>query len=220
MAIIARRAAARDSPGSGDVRWPRMPRVTGDQRRALERYLDELELWNRRLSLTTVPRADAWERHVAESLHLLRAAGLGSASRCADLGSGGGIPGVVVAVMRPDLSVTLIEADRRKAGFLVHVAGLLDLANVSVADRRAEELASDPAHHERYDAVLSRAAAPPLALCALAAPLLRPGGTLWALVAEADADAAVGALATRALLHATHPARGVLAVRKRAERSV
>lgn len=189
--------------------------LTPDQRRAIDRYLDELDLWNRRLNLTTVPRDQAWERHIEESTRLLLIADLASGSRCADLGSGGGIPGVVVAIVRPDVAVTLIEADRRKAGFLVHVCGLLELDNVTVAARRAEEMAADPAHREMYDTVLSRAAAPPLQLCALAMPLLRPGGTLWALVSDNDAEAAMTALAADQAVTAAHAARGTLAVYKR-----
>ena len=118
-------------------------------------------------------------------------------------------------MLRPDVAITLVEADRRKAGFLVHVAGLLDLRQVTVAARRAEEMGTDPAHRETYDALLSRAAAPPLQLCALALPLLRPGGTLWALVSDADADAAVTALAPDEAVTAAHAARGILAVHKR-----
>ncbi|HSP65113.1 MAG TPA: 16S rRNA (guanine(527)-N(7))-methyltransferase RsmG [Candidatus Deferrimicrobium sp.] len=185
-----------------------------DQRRALDRYLDELDLWNRRLNLTTVPREQAWTRHVEESVRLLTLVHPANASRCADLGSGGGIPGVVVAVVRPDVAVTLIEADRRKAGFLVHVCGLLELDNVTVAARRAEELAGDPDHRDAYDAVVSRAAAPALQLSALALPLLRPGASLWALVSDGDAEAAVAALAGDPSLTAAHVAPGVLAVRK------
>ena len=192
-----------------------VPHPSPDQRRAIDRFLDELDLWNRRLNLTTVPRDQAWERHIEESTRLLALADLASGSRCADLGSGGGIPGVVVAIVRPDVAVTLIEADRRKAGFLVHVCGLLELVNVTVAARRAEEMAGDPAHREMYDAVLSRAAAPPLQLCALAMPLLRPGGFLWALVSDNDAEAAVAALAADQSVTAAHAARGTLAVYKR-----
>jgi 16S rRNA (guanine527-N7)-methyltransferase len=192
----------------------KVPDPTPDQCRAIDRHLDELDLWNRRLNLTAVPRDQAWDRHVVESLDLLEAADLDEGARCADLGSGGGIPGIIVAVVRPDLSMTLIEADRRKAGFLVHVCGLLDLANVIVAARRAEELAADPAHHESYDSVLSRAAAPPPLLCALAMPLLRVGGSLWALVAPADASAATSALAEDSTVWARQPSPGILAVQK------
>ncbi|MDQ2961242.1 MAG: 16S rRNA (guanine(527)-N(7))-methyltransferase RsmG, partial [Candidatus Dormibacteraeota bacterium] len=151
-------------------------------RRLLLSYLEELHTWNQRLNLTAVPAADGWERHVTETVVLLARAGIPAGARCVDIGSGGGIPGVVIAVLRPDLAVTLVEADRRKAGFLVHVSGLLDLANVTVLSRRAEELGHDPAHREGYDAAVSRAAAPPPLLCELALPLLKVGGTLWALV--------------------------------------
>jgi len=186
------------------------------QRALLERHLDELDRWTRRLNLTSVPRDRAWDRHVGETVALLDAAALAEGSRCADLGSGGGIPGVVVAVLRPDVSMTLVESDRRKAGFLVHVCGLLELANVSVAARRAEELGADPVHHEAYDVVLSRAAAPPPLLWRLSAPLLRPGGTLWALVSDADAQSTVAALDRVTGVKAWSPAVGILAVRREA----
>jgi 16S rRNA (guanine527-N7)-methyltransferase len=191
-----------------------VPHPIPAQRRAIDRYLDELDLWNRRLNLTTVRRDQAWQRHVEESLRLLEVADLARGSRCADLGSGAGIPGVVVAIVRPDVTVTLIEADRRKAGFLVHVCGLLELDNATVAPRRAEDMAADPAEAGTFDAVLSRAAAPPLQLCALALPLLRPGGTLWALVSDSDAEAAANALTADQSVTAAHAALGTLAVRK------
>jgi 16S rRNA (guanine527-N7)-methyltransferase len=187
---------------------------TPAQRRLLERHLDELYRWNRRLSLTTVPREGAWDRHVGEALALLDTAALGPDRLCADLGSGGGIPGVTVAILRPDLSLTLIESDRRKAGFLVHVCGLLELDNVTVAARRAEEMGRDPLHSDAYDAVLSRAAAPPPLLWTLSMPLLRAGGALWALVSDADAIAAVTAFSGDSGAHAERPAPGMLSVRK------
>jgi 16S rRNA (guanine527-N7)-methyltransferase len=163
---------------------------SAQQRRLLERHLDELETWNRRLNLTAVPRDHAWQRHVEESLAVLEAMTPAAGWRVVDIGAGGGIPGLVVAVMRPDLAVTLVEADRRKAGFLVHVAGLLDLDNVTIAARRAEEMGRDPEHRARYDAVVSRAAAPPPLLVELAMPLMRAGASLWALVSDAPAAAA------------------------------
>jgi 16S rRNA (guanine527-N7)-methyltransferase len=163
---------------------------SAQQRRLLERHLDELETWNRRLNLTAVPRDHAWERHVEESLAVLEAMTPAAGWRVVDIGAGGGIPGLVVAVMRPDLAVTLVEADRRKAGFLVHVAGLLDLDNVTIAARRAEEMGRDPEHRARYDAVVSRAAAPPPLLVELAMPMMRVGASLWALVSDAPAAAA------------------------------
>lgn len=161
--------------------------MTPVQHDLLERYLDELSLWTRRVNLTTVPREQAWDRHVGETLALLDAAGWPEHARAVDIGSGGGVPGIVVAVLRPDLDLTLVESDRRKAGFLTHVCGLLGLGQVTVAAARAEALARDPAHAGTYDIAMSRACAPPPQLVALAMPLLRPGGTLWAMVRDAGA---------------------------------
>jgi 16S rRNA (guanine527-N7)-methyltransferase len=187
---------------------------TDEQRELLDRHLDELDRWNRRLNLTTVPRDRAWDRHVLETLTLLDRARLPTGCRCADLGSGGGVPGLVIAIVRPDVSMTLVESDRRKVGFLVHVCGLLDLANVTVVAQRAEEMARDPLHQQAYDAVVSRAMAPPPLLWTLAKPLLRVGGTLWALVSDADAVAAVTSLSGDDGARAKRAAAGVLAVTK------
>lgn len=194
------------------------PSPTPAQRRLLEGYLDELEAWNRRLNLTTVGRAEAWQRHVEESLLLLERAAVAPSARCIDIGSGGGIPGVVIAVVRPDLEVTLLESDRRKAGFLVHVCGLLGLRAVTVVARRAEEIGHDPDHRERHDVAVSRAAAPPARLCELALPLLRSGGELWALVGEAASSPETVAAVTAAAAASGGTVRpsttGLLTVRK------
>ncbi|MBV8444933.1 MAG: class I SAM-dependent methyltransferase, partial [Candidatus Dormibacteraeota bacterium] len=82
-----------------------------------------------------------------------------------------------------------IEADRRKAGFLTHVCGLFGLAGVTVDPRRAEVAGHDPALREHFDLAVSRAAAPPPLLCELSLPLVKAGGGLWALVADAGAAA-------------------------------
>ena len=83
----------------------------------------------------------------------------------------------MIAILRPDLSVTLIESDRRKSGFLIHVAGLLGLSGVTVEALRAEDAGHRDGMRERFDLATSRATAPPPVLCELALPLLRVGGT-------------------------------------------
>ena len=181
---------------------------TPTQRVLLERYLDELATWTQRINLTAVPREQAWSRHVDESVVLINAGQWPVGARVADIGSGGGIPGVVVAVLRPDLRVTLVESDRRKAAFLTHVCGLLALTHVDVASRRAQEMATDPAHREGYDVAISRACAPPAELVPLVLPLLRRGGSLWALVR--DAGAAVAAASPVRGAHVAVAAPGVM----------
>ncbi|HZS13552.1 MAG TPA: 16S rRNA (guanine(527)-N(7))-methyltransferase RsmG [Candidatus Dormibacteraeota bacterium] len=151
----------------------------------LRAYLDELDRWNVRINLTAVPREHAWDRHVAEVLPLLDAVAPPPAARVIDVGAGGGVPGVPMAILRPDLRVTLLDSDRRKAAFLTHVAGALQLANVEVLDARAEDAAHRQDLRERFDVAVSRALAPPPVMCELLLPFVRVGGVAATLVGDA-----------------------------------
>lgn len=167
--------------------------ITDSRRALLEAYLEEAYRWNVRVNLTTVSRGSAWERHVLESRRLLDAVRTPAGAAVVDVGSGMGVPGIPLAVLRPDLGVTLLEADARKAGFLIHVSGLLGLTNVRVVPRRAELTGQSPASRESFDLAVSRGAAPMAVLCELALPLLRVGGTLAALVSEFPSECAAAA---------------------------
>jgi 16S rRNA (guanine527-N7)-methyltransferase len=164
----------------------------------LRRYLDELYRWNQRINLTSIPREEAESRHLAEARRLLVHAAPAPGARVVDIGAGGGVPGLVMAILRPDLRVTLIESDRRKAGFLLQAAAVCECPQVRVDPRRAEEVGHDPAHREAYDLAVSRATASAPVLCELALPLLHAGGRLVALVADAEADAGIAAAAASA----------------------
>lgn len=108
----------------------------------LEAYANLLAKWNRRINLVAPNSlAQAWTRHFADSAQIERLAAP-SVTRWADLGSGGGFPGLVVAVIaleiRPDLHVTCIESDQRKAAFLETVIRTLGLS-ADVIVNRAED---------------------------------------------------------------------------------
>ena len=183
------------------------PRV----RHLCTRFLEEMYLWNTRVNLTAIPREAAWDKHVEESaglLHLLPP----KCAAAADLGSGAGLPGIPLAIARPEMRMTLIESDTRKAGFLVHVAGLLELRNVDVLAARAEELARDARWREHFDVVVSRAAAPPDHMCELALPLLRCGGELLALTGDAGVRNGTLVTVLGGVLHSD--TGGVLRIRK------
>ena len=175
-----------------------------EQRSQLADYLTELERWNRRTNLTAVPPADRWRRHVVESLEFARALQIDDGAAVIDVGSGPGVPGLVVAVARPGLRVTLLEGDSRKAGFLTHVAGVLGLRSLVVLSRRAEEAGHDPDLRERFDVAMARALAPAAVLCELTLPLVRVGGALAAMVSDAP-SAARDAAAAAALLGGGEP---------------
>ena len=117
---------------------------------------------------------------------------LDAASRLVDVGSGAGLPGIVLKIARPDLEVTLIEADQAKAAFLVHASATLRLEKVEVVARRAEEAGHDPDLREKFDVAVARALAPLPVLVELCLPLVRVGGRLLAqkTTDEDPADAA------------------------------
>ena len=135
--------------------------------------------------------------HVADSLVALEIDAVRDAGNLADLGSGGGFPGLALAIALPDTEVALIESVRRKCAFLERAAGELGLGNVSVVNARAETW---PEGTGRHDVVTARALAPLGVLVEYAAPLLRTGGSLVAWkgrrdpVEETDADVAAEAL--------------------------
>src|SRR5258706_6649727 len=113
--------------------------------------------------------------------------------RVIDVGSGGGLPGLPLRLARPDLSLTLLEANQRKAAFLVQAAATLGLSNVEVVARRAEEAGHDPVHREAYDFALARALAAMPVLVELCLPFVAVGGRLLAMKTDAAAEAAAAA---------------------------
>ena len=119
-------------------------------------------------------------RHVPECLALAHRLPDGPAE-VLDVGSGGGFPGLVIATVRPDLHVTLLEATTKKAQFLLETAESLGL-DVEVLNDRAEDLAEPLRGH--YDLVTARAVAPLPRLLAWTLPFLRPGGALYAVKGE------------------------------------
>ncbi len=192
------------------------PPLPPDVSATLDAYFDELARWSQRLNLTSIPREQMWWRNVGEVTELLDVAAPPPRSRVVDIGSGGGVPGIVVAILRPDLQVIMLEADRRKSAFLVHVAGLLGLSGTEVETMRAEDAGRDIDMRETFDLATSRAAAPPPVLCELALPLLRVGGSLCALVTEAVDSLASCTVAAGACGgdNPEAPVGGVLRVRK------
>lgn len=178
----------------------------GDESR-LRTYLQLLLEENRRVNLTAIrDPGEAWRRHVLDGLSLVGPlSSVASSGRgpvqVVDLGSGGGVPGLVLACVMPEVRFTLVEATGKKARFLERAAGALSLENVAIAAERAEALGQDPAHRGRYDAVLARAVGPLRVLLELAIPLARDRGVLLA-VKGAKAQEEIEA--ARKALHALH----------------
>lgn len=146
--------------------------------------------------------------HIADSLAGLEVNELRRARVIADLGAGGGLPGLVLAAARDDARVALVESNARKCEFLRSAATAMGLANVEVVRARAEEWSDGI---RRCDAVTARALAALPVLCEYAAPLLREGGVLVAWKGAVDDGEAADATAAAGHLGlAAEPARAVM----------
>ncbi len=166
----------------------------------LERYLGLLFATNARFNLTAITREDAWNRHVLDSLSLLAPLDALEVARAMDLGSGGGLPGIPLAICRSDIEWTLVEATTKKAHFLTAVVEHLGLPNVTVLQARAETT-SQNGIGEVLDVVVARAVGAFGPLAQLAVPYLRIGGVLLAIKGDRAAEEVMDA---KARLHALH----------------
>lgn len=119
-----------------------------------------------------------WERHLINCAVVAEA--IPADARVVDIGSGAGLPGIVLAIVRPDLRITLLEPLLRRTTFLDECVEMLDLRNVEVRRGRAEEVVKEFS----VDVATARAVAPLERLARWALPLLHPGGELLALKGE------------------------------------
>jgi 16S rRNA (guanine527-N7)-methyltransferase len=152
----------------------------------LNTFLQELERWNRVHNLTSVEGEQASiDLHLIDSIAILPIMRefLSSAQvQIADLGSGGGLPAIPIAIAQPDWSISLIEAVRKKTAFLQNVKGKLGLTNASIYSDRVEQVATQ--EPGKYDAVISRAFTSLDRFLDLAEPFLKPGGLVFAMKAK------------------------------------
>jgi 16S rRNA (guanine527-N7)-methyltransferase len=151
----------------------------------VQQYAQLLLEWNASINLTGARTLAQAEALIADA-GVLAGASWAGISRVIDIGSGGGLPAIPLALAMPQVQFTLLEANVRKCAFLEHAAGTLGLTNVVVAPGRAEELGHRPALREQFDRAISRAAARPEVLLELALPFVRTGGDLVAQVSPLD----------------------------------
>ena len=164
----------------------------------LETYHDMLLDWNTRMDLTSVSADRMAARHFLDSLLPLKASGLiPEEGRLIDVGTGAGFPGLPLAIARPSLQVTLLEAQGKRCQFLQAVCQALGLENVTIINDRAENLGRTEGHREGYDRAVARAVAALPVLAEYLLPFVRVGGMAlcWKgpAVAGEQADGAAAA---------------------------
>lgn len=157
--------------------------LTDAQAAKLTAYLDLLIETNKTMNLTRIVDRESAERlHIADALTLLKYLPKDD-HRLVDVGSGGGVPGIPLAIARPDVRVLLVEATKKKAAFLETTADTLKLSNVSVSEWRAEDVARS-ANREAFDIATARAVGAIDLLAEWCLPLVRVGGRMLAMKGE------------------------------------
>ncbi|MBR6165525.1 MAG: 16S rRNA (guanine(527)-N(7))-methyltransferase RsmG [Clostridia bacterium] len=143
----------------------------------LEIYLNLLIEWNARMDLTAVPEEEEiLDRHFADSLSILRTPVLLPERSMIDVGTGAGFPGMVLAMAREDMQVTLMDAQQKRLNFLHAVQEAAGVRNIRLLHARAEDAGRDRIHREQYDYAVARALAPLNVLCEYLLPFVKRGG--------------------------------------------
>ncbi len=127
---------------------------TNKQRKLLNRYISEIEMWNKRYGLVNAEGDTLITKHILDSLTGVKAIGEMKRDSLADVGSGAGLPGIPLAILLPHMKITLIERSGKRVRFLRNVQALLGLANVTVLEADLKNVT------EKYDLVTFRAFKP------------------------------------------------------------
>ena len=191
-------------------------------------YYEFLLEYNQKVNLTRITEPlDVAVKHFGDSFFLLKPGLIPAGARVADIGTGAGVPGIPLAIMRPGLRVVLVDSLRKRTVFLTEAVERLELANVEVVWSRAEDLGHKPDFRERFDVVLARAVASLNVLTELCLPLVKKGGAFLALkgpraqeeLAQAQAAIALlgggGATLLEAELPIQPEVRAILQIHKR-----
>lgn len=124
-------------------------------------YLEQLQVWNRSFNLTGITSGkEIVIKHFIDSLSALRVSHMNIDSTLLDVGTGAGFPGIPLKVVRPDLSLSLIEPSHKKCSFLRFIVGFLRLQNVDIFNGTFDQYIADPASRRSFDYITTRALNP------------------------------------------------------------
>ena len=149
------------------------------QKQQFEKYYELLIEWNKKVNLTSiVDREDVWIKHFVDSCSLLDWYSVESMSgkTLIDIGTGAGFPGIPLAIMCPDLSITLLDSLNKRVQFLEIVKQELGLSNITTIHGRAEDYGKDKTFREQYDFAVSRAVSNLSSLLEYCIPFVKVNG--------------------------------------------
>ena len=157
--------------------------ITEEKANVLEALSSHMLEVNEHLNLTAIKDEDGVIlKHLVDSSACVPY--IAKNAKLCDVGCGGGFPSLVIAVLRGDVSVLGVDSVAKKVRYVENTAELLDLDNVSVSSRRAEELGRDKEYRESFDTVTARAVARLNVLCELCLPLVKVGGCFLSMKSQ------------------------------------
>ena len=150
--------------------------LTDEQLQRLDEYAVRLLEWNKKINL--ISRRDEenfWTRHILHCISLMFKVDFAEGAKIMDLGTGGGLPGIALKIVRPDLSFTLLDSTQKKINVVKDLLGSLGLAGIEAVWGRAEDLGKQSEHAGKYDVVVVRGVAPLKDLALWSYPFLKRG---------------------------------------------
>lgn len=172
----------------------------------LNQFVQILMKKNEEINLTRITsEEEVWVKHIFDSLIPIRFLKLEKGMKIMDLGTGGGIPGIPMAILYPSIDFVLVDSVQKKVDAVKEFANELNLRNVKVICARAEELGRDPDHRDQYDLVLSRALASLTILIEYCVPLIHLYGHVVAYKGPDYIEELARAQNAITKLHAEHP---------------
>lgn len=151
--------------------------LSTEQANSIFIFLSELAKWNQKINLTAIKNErDIVIKHVLDSLSYMKGFSALTGLKLLDMGSGAGFPAIPIKLVGPQITVTMVEAVKKKASFLRHIIRTLKLAGIEVQDKRTDELPDS--FHNFYDVVTARAFADMNMAIDTGLPFLKQGGLM------------------------------------------
>ena len=145
-----------------------------------KKFNDLVMEWNRKINLVSRKKSDVYDL-ISDSRLFLNFIGTEGSIKIADIGTGAGFPGIVIAIHRPELMLTLIDSINKKVNAVKDIVKRLGLKNIMVINSRAEALSEDRKFHKTFDVVTARSVAPLSRLLEWSRDLLKQNGKLITL---------------------------------------
>ena len=175
--------------------------LDGEAYRKLGIYAEALKEWNEKVNLTAITDDEGIAvKHFLDCLKIIDCVSIPDGASLIDVGTGAGFPGLVIAAVRPDLSVTLLDSTGKKLKAVEDIAARMGVNNVSFLHARAEEAGRLPEYREKFDFATARAVAELRVLLEYAAPFVKKGGTFVSMKGSASQEEIDGAKQAFAVL--------------------